>query len=274
MTEPSQGNVDPILRIGTSSWSCKDWVGPFYPPGTKSGDYLQYYATRHTTVEVDSTFYGVPKRVTVQHWAEVTPEHFRFSAKAPRAITHDAALKNCDRELVAFLDTMSLLGPRLGPILFQFPYFSKRSGMTFEMFHAALLNFLPTLPTKEFHFAVEVRNKTWLCPRLFETLHHHGVTLALIDHPWMFPPQRLFALDEIITGSFAYIRWLGDRKAIESMTKIWRETVLDREADFQQWVPPIQRLLERGVVTYGYVNNHYAGHSPSGVSWLQDRLGA
>jgi len=93
------------------------------PKGTRSADYLAFYAEHFHTVEVDSTFYGCPSARTIDNWAARTPEGFLFSVKAPQVITHDKALVNCDADLNQFLDRMNILGPKLGPIVFQFPFF-------------------------------------------------------------------------------------------------------------------------------------------------------
>ena len=97
----------------------------FYPKGMRSVDYLAFYAQHFHTVEVDSTFYGCPSARTVDNWASRTPEGFIFSVKVPQVITHDKALVDCDADLNQFLDIMNILGPKLGPIVFQFPFFNR-----------------------------------------------------------------------------------------------------------------------------------------------------
>jgi len=263
---------EPFLRLGTSSWSARDWVGPFYPPGTPPSAFISAYAERFTTVEIDATFYAVPRRTTVEGWRDRTPESFVFAAKAPREITHDRFLEDCEAPLSAFMETMSVLGPRLGPVLFQFPYYARKSGVTRDLFLRRLEAFLPTLSTER-PWAVEVRNKAWIGRSLLEMLGAHGVALALIDHPWMHRPDTLFAADGVLTGPFVYIRWLGDRYGIEKITAAWNETVVDRRADLAAWVPHIQALLDRPFPVFGYVNNHYSGYAPAAVELLQGLLG-
>jgi uncharacterized protein YecE (DUF72 family) len=224
-------------------------------------------------VEVDSTFYAVPRPSTVEGWRDRTPEDFVFAAKAPREVTHDRFLENCGQPVQDFVETMSLLGSRLGPLLLQFPYYARRSGVTQDEFLRRLGRFLPTLP-RDFAWAVEVRNKAWIGARLLDLLAEHHVTLALIDHPYMYRPEKLFALDGILTGPFGYIRWLGDRYGIEEMTTTWNETIVDREADLQPWVRGIDGLLNKEFPLFGYVNNHYAGYAPETVETLRDQLGA
>jgi uncharacterized protein YecE (DUF72 family) len=261
-----------LLHLGTSSWSCPDWVGKVYAPGTPPADFIAAYARKFDTVEIDATFYATPRKTVVEGWRDRTPDTFLFAAKAPQVITHEKCLADCGGELKSFLDVMSVLGPRLGPILFQLPYFSKASGMTKDELLARLKPFLASLP-EGFQWAVEIRNKAWLGESLFELLAERRVALALIDHPWMYRPKELFAREGVLTGPFAYIRWLGDRYAIEKITTTWGETVIDRRVDVAEWVPHLQELIERRLPVFGYVNNHYAGYAPDTLALIQDLLG-
>ena len=261
-----------MLRLGTCSWTARGWEEVFYPAGTATGAYLHEYARHFSTVEVDSTFYGLPKQDTVKRWRDQTPEGFLFAAKAPQSITHDRFLEECAGELDAFLSTMQILGNRLGPLLFQFPYFAKARGVTLQEFLNRLGPFLELLPRAGFRFAVEVRNKTWLHEPLCELLRTHGVALTMIDHPWMPRPPEWFRRTNPVTAEFLYIRWLGDRKAIEEVTTTWRETVFDRSRDMDSWIPTIRASLDRGLSVFGYVNNHYSGYAPSDVAYLRRQL--
>jgi len=261
------------LRLGTCSWSTKDWVGLVYSPGTQPKDYIAEYARRFSTVEVDSTFYRVPAVSTIESWRSKTPNGFLFAAKAPQTITHEKLLEDCEDELATFLQRMSGLGDRLGPILFQFQYSAKRTGVTQDGFLERLTPFLELLPREGFQFVVEVRNKTWLNDRLFEVLRPRNVACALIDHPWMDRPEQLMSRAGIVTADFAYIRWLGDRRGIEKITTTWNESVIDRRSDVERWVPAIKDLLDRELQVFGYVNNHYSGHAPHDVAAIQDLLG-
>lgn len=264
--------LNPHLRLGTSSWTAKGWLGTFYPSGTKPADFITEYAKRYDTVEIDATFYATPAESTVLGWRDKTPEGFVFATKAPQAITHTKFLEDCQHELNGYLKAMSLLGDKLGPVLFQFPYYAKRTGVTEDDFLARLLRFVKTLPEDGFRFAVEVRNKNWINPFLFEILHDHRVALALIDHPWMASVDTLFNHKEILTNQFMYIRWLGDRYGIEKITKVWNETVVEREKDLERWVPHIKGVLDKQIDVFGYVNNHYGGHAPDNVEQLKEML--
>jgi uncharacterized protein YecE (DUF72 family) len=255
----------PNLRLGTSSWSSEDWVGSFYPPGTKSADFLGAYAQHFDTVEVDSTYYRIPSDSMVRNWRARTPAGFHFAAKFPQVITHEKVLLNCGEDLANFLRAMSLLEDRLGPLLLQFPYFSAKAFARQEDFLVRLIPFLEQL-SADFRYALEVRNKHWVNARLLDILRQKRMALALIDHPWMPPIAQLAAKLDLVTADFAYIRWLGDRKGIEEKTRNWDRIIIDREQDMRIWIPLIRQLHERGVRVMGYFNNHYAGFGPGSIA--------
>jgi len=261
--------LHPRLFLGTSSWSSDDWVGTFYSPGTPPGDYLAYYATQYRTVEVDATFYSIPSTNMTRKWRRILPEGFVMAAKIPQVITHEKRLDDCQDELKEFLRAMDELEDRLGPLLFQFPYFSKASGMTPEEFLERLGAFLPTLP-KGYRFSLEVRNKGWLKPALLDLLRKHGVALALIDHPWMPRVGQLLQETDPVTADFCYVRWLGDRHGIEKRTRSWDRVIIDRSREMSEWVPAIRALLGRDVTVYGYINNHYAGYAPGSIKLFEE----
>jgi uncharacterized protein YecE (DUF72 family) len=256
------------LRLGTSSWSSQDWVGVFYPPGPPAAGFLAEYAKQFDTVEVDATFYRTPSASMVKNWRQRTPPGFRFAAKVPRTITHDKVLEECSAELKEFLGVMDLLGDKLGPLLFQFPYFNKKAFAKADDFLARLQPFLSKLPTG-YSFAVELRNRNWIGPRLLEMLRKKKIALALIDHPWMTPISQLAGKLDLVTADFAYIRWLGDRKGIEEETEHWDRLLVNREREMELWIPEIRKLLGRRILVYGYFNNHYAGFAPGSITLFQ-----
>ena len=276
MTHPSadasSGSLPRILHpkffLGTSSWSTKDWEGTVYPQGTPPGDYLAYYAKRYRTVEVDSTFYRSPSVAMTKKWRQVLPDGFVMAAKVPQVITHEKVLQDCGDEMKGFLSAMDPLGDQLGPLLLQFPYFNKASGMTLDSFLDRLRPFLADLPSG-YRFAVEIRNKGWLKPTLADLLAKHRVALALIDHPWMPSVEEVLAKVDPVTTDFCYVRWLGDRRGIEERTKTWDRVIVDRSREMRTWVPAIRSLLGRGLTVYGYVNNHYAGHAPGSIEMFE-----
>jgi hypothetical protein len=110
------------LYLGTQGFSFDDWVGPFYPSRTPKGAYLEQYAQRLRTVEIDSTFYGAPRASVVKGWRERTPDGFKFSAKFPKLITHEKKLKEAIGDAHAFVGIMEELGDKLGVLALQFAY--------------------------------------------------------------------------------------------------------------------------------------------------------
>lgn len=236
--------------IGASTWSQKDWIGNFYPPKTKPADFLIEYSKRLPTVEIDSTFYAVPKPAVVEAWHQKTPPEFVFSAKLPKIITHEKHLRHCAEEISLFLSVMSLLKEKLGAILIQLPPDFVATLETVE----TMKQFLQSLPTSEFCFALEVRHRSWLKEKFFERLRLHRVALALTDLPVM---NHIF----LQTAPFVYARWLGDRAVLsEPFTKL----ELDKTEEMTLWAKRISGLQAEHF--FGYFNNHYAGHSPSSVA--------
>jgi len=256
--------VSSTIRVGTSAFTAAGWEGNFYPNDLPASDYLSFYAKHFDAVEVDSTFYRIPSRNTTQAWYTKTPGGFVFALKVPRTITHESVLQDCESELTKFLKAMEPLREKLGPLLFQFPYFNRKAFLSVEGFLGRLQPFLKNLPSG-YQFAVEVRNKSWLGAKLAEALRERGVALALIDHPWMLRPLQLVKKIDPITADFTYVRWLGDRKGIEERTKTWNKVIVDREDDLREWVEILRGFNRRKVRIYAFANNHYAGHAPATV---------
>jgi uncharacterized protein YecE (DUF72 family) len=243
------GSIEPPemgLYLGTSGWSYADWEGTLYPEALPSASRLAEYVKRFATVEIDSTFYGIPRRSTVQKWREISPDGFLFAAKFPKEITHDRNLVGAEAEVESFIHTMTELGDRLGPLLLQFPPSFDVEGM------GVLEDFLERLP-EGYRYAVEVRHSSWLGSDLPEMLAERGVALTLIDYPRMPRMERA-------TADFSYIRWLGDRREFpEGHTHLRKE----RDGDLRWWSDLVGRFLEEGRTVFAYANNHYQNHSPS-----------
>ncbi len=257
--------VSSQIRLGTSAFTAAGWPGTFYPAGMKSTDYLSYYSAKFDTVEVDSTFYGVPTAQAVTNWQRKTPAGFIFSVKIPQIITHEKILLDCDAEFEEFVSTMEILGEKLGPMVFQFPFFNDDIFSSDVQFISRLKVFLRKLPRSKHKFAVEIRNKHWLTPRFAELLREYNVGLVLQDQSWMPRPEELFEKFDPVTSDFTYIRWLGDRKGIEKTTKVWNKTIVDRTTELRSWVDVCHRIQSRGVTIYAYANNHYSGFGPATV---------
>ena len=252
----------PAILLGTSSFTATGWEGAFYPQGMKPSDYLAFYAERFHTVEIDSTFYACPTARTVENWADRTPEGFIFSVKVPQTITHDKVLVDCDAEFSEFLETMDILGAKLGPIVFQFPFFARSVLRDRHEFTDRLIPFLKKLPDRK--FAIEIRNRLWLNAEFANLLRDHGIALVLQDRSWMPNPAELDF--DPITTDWTYIRWLGDRREIEAQTMTCDKAILDRTTELSSWVDFCYRIMKRGVLVYAYANNHFQGHGPATIA--------
>lgn len=261
----------PLLWLGTSSFTAEGWEKTFYPPGIQSRDYLSYYATQFNILEVDATFYRIPAVSTVKGWYAKTPQDFRFALKVPQEITHERVLADADSVFAEFLRATEPLGEKLAVMLLQFPYFNKKAFCSPAEFIARLKPFLEKLPATP-RFALEIRNKYWLGPSLYDLLRKHNVALALIDHPWMPRPGEWSAKVDPITTDFTYIRWLGDRKAIEERTKTWDKTVVDRTGDLQEWVEACRNFQKRKIRVFAFANNHYGGYAPDTLHLFEELM--
>ena len=257
---------EPGLFLGTSAFTAAGWSESFYPAGMKSADYLTYYASQFNAVEVDSTFYGCPSASRVSNWSARTPEDFIFCAKVPQVITHEKVLVDCDSEFEEFVKTMDILGPKLGPMIFQFPSFDRWKFPKQETFLTVLTLFLKKLPT-DHKFAIETRNKNSLDAKFADVLREHHVALALTDTSFVPRPWEMKERFDMITADFAYVRWLGDRHGIEKITRTWDKTVVDRTADLKHWVDVLKDLVLNRKLrrVFLFANNHYAGHGPATV---------
>ncbi|NNM34664.1 MAG: DUF72 domain-containing protein [Gemmatimonadetes bacterium] len=279
-----QGKLDPgLVRFGTASFSSKDWVGPFYPDGTRPAEFLTYYAKHFDTVEVDATYYAVPDAKVVDGWVAKTPDTFRFAAKFPRTIVHAGGGPMPDADVLLteatyperddFLDVMSRLGDRLGVLLLQFPYFSRNAFATEGDFLERLDEFLTDLPA-DFQYAVEIRNRAWISPDFAHLCRSHDATMVLVDQGRMPHGDEVEEKFDVVTSDLAYVRLLGDRKEIEAITQQWDVEVIDRRERLQRWANFLVRSVRRGVPTVVYVNNHYAGHAPTTTRRLQEMFDA
>ncbi|MBS1260858.1 MAG: hypothetical protein MAG453_00174 [Calditrichaeota bacterium] len=271
---------DDIVWFGTSSFSEKDWVGPFYPEGTQPREFLPYYATRFRTVEVDSTYYAIPRASTVDGWNERTPDGFLFAAKFPKSIVHggeqakpdpdkllDSGATYPDRD--RFLARISRLGRKLGPLVIQFPYFNKKTFASAGPFYERLARFLADLP-RDVHdtYAVEIRNRRWLTGDYFAILREHRAAPVLVDQAWMPHGDEIAERHDPLTVDWAYIRLLGDRKKIEEVTTNWNREVVDHAASLTRWANLLRQMRTRASRILVYANNHYAGHAPATIRRL------
>jgi uncharacterized protein YecE (DUF72 family) len=280
---PALYDADALVRFGTSSFSSKDWVGPFYPERMPARAFLTEYARHFDTVEVDSTYYAIPSARLVDGWRAKVPDGFVLSSKFPKSIVHagktaapnaqrvmdpDATYEDRDR----YLELMGRMGPKLGTLLIQFPYFNRAAFPSSGPFLERLDPFLRELPKTGFRYALEVRNKAWVKQDLLDICRAHGVSFTLVDQGWMPHGDEVLERFDPVTGPECYIRLLGDRKQIEELTTTWDQEVIPHEGRMQRWAKLIAGMMAKSVRTLVYVNNHYAGHAPSTVRRLKAML--
>jgi len=253
-----ESTAEARIRLGTQGWGWPHWVGRFYPPGTRPEEYVAFYSKVFDTVEIDTTFYGIPKRSTVLSWAGKVPDGFRFTAKMPQVITHTNGLEGGYEDLTGFLETISLLGDKLGPILVQLPpTFGYHNLDTLRRFVRLLRE-----SAEEFRFAIEFRNASLLREDVLSFLREHNMALCLNDLEWM-------PLSQDSTTHFAYFRWLGrpPRNGNPTLEPI------DVTHQFVVSVRRVRRVASQVEEVYGFFNDRYGGHAPRTVNLLKEILG-
>ncbi|MCK6548813.1 DUF72 domain-containing protein [Myxococcota bacterium] len=161
------------LRAGTSGYSYKEWKGSFYPDDLPASAMLGFYAARFGSVEINNTFYRMPNKGVLEKWSSEVPDDFTFVLKASQRITHQKRLKDAGDEVKYFLETAAVLGPKLGPVLFQLPPNAKKNA-------ERLATFLELLPKGQ-RVAFEFRHPSWLDEEVFSLLRGAGAALCYSD---------------------------------------------------------------------------------------------
>jgi uncharacterized protein YecE (DUF72 family) len=161
------------LWVGTSGYSYKQWKGSFYPEGLAEKNMLRFYGEHFSTVEINNSFYRMPSSSVLARWSEEVPKEFAFVLKAPRRITHEKRLADAGDDVSFLFDTASVLGAKLGPILFQLPPFSKRDLPRLE-------NFLNAIPVGA-RVALEFRHASWFADEVYDALRSRGASLCLAE---------------------------------------------------------------------------------------------
>ena len=182
------------IRIGTSGWTYPTWRGAYYPEKLAQARWLEHYARQFDTAEINNSFYRLPTEATVARWRDATPPGFVFAWKASRFITHMKRLRDPEDSLRRIFAPMEVLGPKLGPALFQLP-----PQMPPDL--GRLADFLALLPPGRRH-VMEFRDPAWYSDALFAMLEGHQVAFCISDHhhapaPW------------VVTAPFAYVRGHG-----------------------------------------------------------------
>lgn len=226
----------PDPRIGCSGFSYRHWRGGvFYPPRWPVKRELEFYAQRFDTVELNSPFYRLPSAATFRRWAAGTPSGFEFAAKASRYITHMLHLRNAAPALRTFLQRARRLGPKLGPVLFQFP---SSWGLQLDRLEA----FLPALPARH-RFAFEFRHAAWFTPSVYAALQRHGAALCWAVRPDLPSPPL------VATTSFVYLRLHAGRGCDGGFTPV----------ELRHWAGVLSQQRAAGRAVYAYFNNDWQG---------------
>lgn len=174
-------------RAGTSGFSYPAWKGPFYPEDMAAKDMLAYYAERLPAVEINNTFYRMPRASVLAGWREAVPAEFRFAVKAPRRISHQAKLVDCADAVGYLAESLAALGEQLGCVLLQLPPYLRKDAQRLAAF---LGQWPPQLP-----IAVEFRHVSWFDAETLEALAEHGAALGVSDDGKLTLPPRLDTTD-------------------------------------------------------------------------------
>ena len=234
------------LLIGTSGWVYRHWYGPFYPAGLARDQLLPFYAARFRTVEINYSFYRLPSRENFEAWRSATPDDFVFAVKASRYLTHVRRLRDAAEPLNRLLGSARGLGPKLGPLLFQFPGDWPHNQRRLE-------DFLALLPAGD-RCAFEFRHASWLVPEVYQALAAHECALCIPDSPTL--PQ-----DRQVTAPYVYLRMHSGRFSANYT-----------DAELARWVGWLAGRLAEGLDVYVYFNNDVAGYAVANALRLGELL--
>ena len=239
------------MRIGCSGWNYQHWRDRVYPPGLPERRWLEHYATLFDTVEVNATFYRLPRKSAVAGWVAGTPAGFLFAVKASRFLTHVRRLTDLDEGVRRFFDRIEPLvnSPKLGPVLWQLPATFRRDD---ERLAAALARFPPG------RHCIEFRHPSWFAPDVYAALREHGAALVIGDHP-----ERLFQTHELTTD-WTFVRFHHGRRGRNGNYS---------ERELGTWARRIGQWRRR-VDVYAYFNNDWEGFAVRNGRWLRKRLAA
>ncbi|MGH3007613.1 MAG: DUF72 domain-containing protein [Gaiellaceae bacterium] len=238
------------VRIGCSGWNYPHWRDRVYPRGVPQRRWLERYATLFDTVEVNATFYRLPKRESVAAWVEQTPPEFLFAVKASRFLTHMKRLTDMERGVERFYERIEPLleSPKLGPVLWQLPE-------TFRRDDERLAFALERLPPGRHCF--EFRHPSWFAEDVYAALREHRAALVIGDHP-----ERRFQTHEL-TADWTFVRFhYGSRGRGGNYS----------ERELETWKRRIAHWRSR-VEVFGYFNNDWEGYAVRNGLWLAKRLG-
>jgi uncharacterized protein YecE (DUF72 family) len=237
-----------LIHIGTSGWHYDHWRGPFYPENLIPKEYLKFYQQKFHTVEINNSFYQLPSVKTLSDWRETVPAGFIFAVKGSRYITHMKKLKDPSQSVTPLLERIQSLGERLGPILFQLP---PRWHFNAERLRA----FLEALP-RDYRYALEFRDPSWLNQEACRLLREHGAAFCIYEIAGRISPKE-------VTADFVYIRLHGPGEAYQG--RYDRQTLAGWAEAFSAWVA-------QGKVVFCYFDNDEAGYAAQNALELQEML--
>lgn len=236
------------IYLGTSGWSYGHWKGSFYPVGCQPAQMLKVYADHFSTTEINSTFYRLPSPDSLKRWRRSTPEGFVFSVKASRFITHMKKLKEPEDHVAALLERITLLGEKLGPILFQLP-------PRWHCNEERLAAFLESLP-ENFRYAFEFRDQSWLNTKVYNLLSAHNAAFCMYELSGFLTPQH-------ITSDFIYIRLHGPNGPYQGS--------YSREA-LTEWSRLLVNWSTQVTTIYCYFDNDEKGFAAMNAQMLQNMV--
>lgn len=236
------------MHIGTSGWNYPHWKGSFYPVGLKQADWLGFYQQRFKDVEINNTFYQLPRESTFLQWRENSPRDFTFAVKASRYITHMKKLKDPSLSLDKFLERARLLGDRLGPLLFQLP---PRWNCDIQR----LEDFLAALP-QDLRHVLEFRDSSWWNDRVLRLLADHGAAFCVYELAGKRSPIEL-------TADFAYARLHGPDGAYQGEYE---------DAALAEWAKAFASWLDAGKEVFCFFDNDQRGFAPKNALKLLEML--
>jgi len=232
------------IHIGTSGWHYEHWQDVFYPPGVSKREWLKFYAQIFHTVEINSTFYHIPKEKTLGNWYSHSPDDFIFSIKANKLITHIKKLKDIDEPLEEFLLRTRGLKGKLGAILFQLP-----PSLSLDL---GRLREFATLIPKDLHAAVEFRDLTWHTDETCRILTEKNIAFCIFELAGKQSPL-------VTTADFVYIRLHGPAGAYQGDYS---------DEALQKWAERIIQWENKGKEVYFYFDNDEKGYAPKNATRL------
>jgi uncharacterized protein YecE (DUF72 family) len=237
------------VRIGCSGWNYAHWRnGVFYPPRLPPRRWLEFYARHFDTVEINATFYRLPKEQAVANWVRESPQGFLFAVKMSRYVTHVKRLRDLPPSIELFYARIRPLArsPKLGPVLWQLP-------ANFHRDDERLAAALDGLPPGRHCF--EFRHESWFADDVYELLRRHRVALVIGD-----TPERPFQTHELTAG-WTFVRFHhGTRGRYSNYS----------ERELEKWA---RRIESWDVDVYAYFNNDRNGYAVRNGLWLRERLG-